>query len=182
MPPTLNAKEFFTLLQAKLLETQVEMSVLRQEYADKLRKIESKLGMILQATDQYEESSQNNNFLTPHSTLCMTFDGDKQPLVKSLKFESEIKFKIHLNILKLLSVTPGCRNITLFLAHTLNCIFVSSCAEPLQLNGTKHVRNAFARRRDRIPERIEVVEKLAVHLVARLITQSLKCTFILSTI
>ena len=53
--------------------------------------------MILQATEQYEESSQNNDFLTPHSTLCMTFDGDKQPLVKSLKFESELKFKIHLN-------------------------------------------------------------------------------------
>jgi hypothetical protein len=34
---------------------------------------------------------------------------------------------------------------------------VSSCAETLQLNGTKHVRNAFARRRDRILERIEVV-------------------------
>ena len=27
----------------------------------------------------------------------MTFDGDKQPLVKSLKFESELKFKFHLN-------------------------------------------------------------------------------------
>jgi hypothetical protein len=53
--------------------------------------------MILQATEQYEESSQNNNILTPHSTLCMTFDGDKQPLVKSLKFESELKFKCHLN-------------------------------------------------------------------------------------
>ncbi len=55
------------------------------------------MGSILQATAQYEESSQNNNFLTPHSTLCMTFDGDKQSLVKSLKFESELKFKCHLN-------------------------------------------------------------------------------------
>ena len=27
----------------------------------------------------------------------MMFDGDKQPLVKSLKFESELKFKFHLN-------------------------------------------------------------------------------------
>ncbi len=62
MPPTLTAKDFLTLLHAKLLETQVEMSVLRQEYADKLGKIESKLGMILQATEQYEESSQNDNF------------------------------------------------------------------------------------------------------------------------
>ena len=97
MPPTLKAKDFITLLQAKLLETQVEMSVLRQEYADKFGKLESKIGMILQATEQYEESSQNNNFSTPHSTLCMTFDGDKQPLVKSLKFESELKFKFHLN-------------------------------------------------------------------------------------
>ena len=52
--------------------------------------------MILQATEQYEESSQNHNFSTPHSTLCMTFDGDKQPLVKCLKFESELKFRIHL--------------------------------------------------------------------------------------
>ena len=91
MPPTLNAKDFITLLQAKLLETQVEMSVLRQEYADKIGKLESKIGMILQATVQYEESSQSN------STLCMTFDGDMQPLVKSLKFESELKFKCHLN-------------------------------------------------------------------------------------
>ena len=98
MPPTLTPKAFLTLLHAKMLETQVEISVLlRQEYADKLGKIESKLGMILQATEQYEESSQNNDFLTPHSTLCMTFDGDKQPLVKSLKFESELKFKCHLN-------------------------------------------------------------------------------------
>ena len=97
MPPTLTAKDFMTLIQKKLLETQVEISVLRQEYADKLYKLESKLGMILQATEQYEESSQNNDFLTPHSTLCMTFDGDKQPLVKSLKFESELKFKFHLN-------------------------------------------------------------------------------------
>ena len=91
MPPTLNAKDFITLLQAKLLETQVEMSVLRQEYADKFGRLESKIGMILQATVQYEESSQSN------STLCMTFDGDMQPLVKSLKFESELKFKCHLN-------------------------------------------------------------------------------------
>lgn len=91
MPPTINAKDFITLLQAKLLETQVEMSVLRQEYADKFGQLESKIGMILQATVQYEESSQSN------STLCMTFDGDMQPLVKSLKFESELKFKIHLN-------------------------------------------------------------------------------------
>ena len=91
MPPTLNAKDFITLLQKKLLETQVEMSVLRQEYADKFGRLESKIGMILQATVQYEESSQSN------STLCMTFDGDMQPLVKSLKFESELKFKCHLN-------------------------------------------------------------------------------------
>jgi hypothetical protein len=98
MPPTLTSKDFLTLLHAKLLETQVEMSVLiRPEYADKLGKIESKLGMILQATEQYEESSQNNNFSTPHSTLCITFDGDKQPLVKSLKFESKLNFKCHLN-------------------------------------------------------------------------------------
>ena len=91
MPPTLKAKDFITFLQAKLLETQVEMSVLRQEYADKFGRLESKIGMILQATVQYEESSQSN------STLCMTFDGDMQPLVKSLKFESELKFKCHLN-------------------------------------------------------------------------------------
>ena len=91
MPPTLNAKDFITLLQKKLLETQVEMSVLRQDYADKFGRLESKIGMILQATVQYEESSQSN------STLCMTFDGDMQPLVKSLKFESELKFKCHLN-------------------------------------------------------------------------------------
>ena len=100
MPPTLTAKDFMTLIQNKLLETQVEISVLRQEYADKLYKlgkIESKLGMILQATEQYEESSQNNDFFTPHSTLSMTFERDKQPLVKSLKFESELKFKFHLN-------------------------------------------------------------------------------------
>jgi hypothetical protein len=92
MPPTLKAKDFITLLQAKLLETQVEMSVLRQEYADKLKKIESKLGMILRATEQYEKTPQNHDFSTPHSTLCMTFDENKQPLVKSLKFESELKF------------------------------------------------------------------------------------------
>ena len=55
-----------TLIQKKLLETQVEISVFRQEYADKLYKLESKLGMILQATEQYEESSQNNDILTPH--------------------------------------------------------------------------------------------------------------------
>jgi transcription initiation factor IIE alpha subunit len=97
MPPTLTQKAFLTLLRAKMLETQVEISVLRQEYADKLGKIESKLGKILQATELYEESSQDNNFLTPHSTLCMTFDEDKQPLVKSLKFESELTFKCHLN-------------------------------------------------------------------------------------
>jgi hypothetical protein len=41
MPPTLTAKDFLSLLHAKLLETQVKMSVLRQEYADKLGKIES---------------------------------------------------------------------------------------------------------------------------------------------
>jgi hypothetical protein len=98
MPPTLPPKAFLTLLRAKMLETQVEISVLRQEYTDKLEKIESKLGKILQATEQYEQSSQDNNFLTPHSTLCMTFDGDKQPLVKSLKFESELTFKCHLNL------------------------------------------------------------------------------------
>jgi hypothetical protein len=98
MPPTLPQKAFLTLLHAKMLETQVEISVLRQEYTDKLEKIESKLGKILQATEQYEQSSQDNNFLTPHSTLCMTFDGDKQPLVKSLKFESELTFKCHLNL------------------------------------------------------------------------------------
>ena len=63
MPPTLTAKDFMTLIQKKLLETQVEISVFRQEYADKLYKLESKLGMILQATEQYEESSQNNDFL-----------------------------------------------------------------------------------------------------------------------
>ena len=97
MPPTLTPKAFLTLLQGKILETQVEISVLRQEYTDKLGKIESKLGKILQATELYEESSQDNNFLTPHSTLCMTFDEDKQPLVKSLKFESELTFKCHLN-------------------------------------------------------------------------------------
>ena len=44
MPPTLTAKDFMTLIQKKLLETQVEISVLRQEYADKLYKLESKLG------------------------------------------------------------------------------------------------------------------------------------------
>jgi hypothetical protein len=97
MPPTLPPKAFLTLLRAKMLETQVEISVLRQEYTDKLEKIESKLGKILQATELYEESSQDNNFLTPHSTLCMTFDEDKRPLVKSLKFESELAFKCHLN-------------------------------------------------------------------------------------
>ena len=97
MPPTLKAKDFITLLHTKLLETQVELSVLRQEYADKMGKLESKIGLILQATERYEESSQNNNFSTPHSTLCMTFDGDKQPLVKSMKFESELKFTCYLN-------------------------------------------------------------------------------------
>ena len=66
MPPTLTPKAFLTLLHAKMLETQVEISVLRQEYTDKLEKIESKLGKILQATEQYEQSSQDNNFLTPH--------------------------------------------------------------------------------------------------------------------
>ena len=44
MPPTLKAKDFITLLQPKLLETQVEMSVLRQEYADKLKKNRIKIG------------------------------------------------------------------------------------------------------------------------------------------
>ncbi len=62
MPPTLTPKAFLTLLHAKMLETQVEISVLRQEYTDKLKKIESKLGKILQATEQYEQSSQDNNF------------------------------------------------------------------------------------------------------------------------
>ena len=39
MPPTLTAKDFMTLIQKKLLETQVEISVLRQEFADKLYKL-----------------------------------------------------------------------------------------------------------------------------------------------
>jgi hypothetical protein len=92
MPPNLTTKAFLTLLHAKMLETQVEISVLRQEYTDKLEKIESKLGKILQATEHYEESSQDNNFLTPHSTLCMVFDEDKQPLVE--KFEVRIRTHI----------------------------------------------------------------------------------------
>ena len=62
-----------------------------------MKKIESKFGMILQANEQNEESSQNLNFSTPHSTLCTTFDENKHPLVKRLKFESELKFRIHLN-------------------------------------------------------------------------------------
>ena len=158
------------------------MSVLRHEYADKLGKIESKLGMILQATDQYEESSQNNNFSTPHSTLCMTFDGDKQQLVKSLKFESEIKFKIYLNILKLLSVTPGCRNITLFLVHTLNCILWAPARNRCNLMARNMSEMLLPEGGTGFQRGLRLLTILAVHVVARLITQSLKCTFILSTL
>ena len=46
--------------------------------------------MLLQKTEQYEKSSQNLNSATPPSTLSITFDENKQPLVKSLKFNSEL--------------------------------------------------------------------------------------------
>ncbi len=46
--------------------------------------------MLLQKTEKYEESSENLNSATPPSTLSITFDENKQPLVKNLKFNFEL--------------------------------------------------------------------------------------------
>ena len=77
----MKAKDFITRLRVKLLELQVKMSVLRQEYTAKFGNLESKFEMLFQTTEQYEESSQNHNFSTPHSTLlCITSDDEnRQP-------------------------------------------------------------------------------------------------------
>ena len=61
--------------------------------------------MLLQKTEQHEESSQNLISATTHSTLSTTFDENKQPLLKSLKFNSELfKIQIHLTPLFLTEI------------------------------------------------------------------------------
>ena len=93
MPPALQNKDFIALIAAKMLEIQVEMSVLIQENEGKMKKLETKIAMLLQTTSLYEkDDDQNQNFMS------IMFDKNQHPLVNSLKFQNRDQFVIHLKM------------------------------------------------------------------------------------
>ena len=107
MLPALQNKDFIALIAANMLEIQVEMSVAIQENEAKMKKLETKIAMLLQATSLYEKEDQNQNLMS------ITFDNNMHPLVNSVKFQNRDQFLIHLKM----TLTPS------ILEHNLRLYF-----------------------------------------------------------